>query len=259
MNAKPTPIVTQQRIRTTRGAALLAFAGSPTPRDFSTMVACAENLERDLLAVTVGERPGGLISTPSEIARLVAAARRVSAAVVVVAGDTSPWVVRRLASAARRPVLVARTRQRWGRVLVATDLQSRALPVVAAGAAVAAARNSEAIVLHNVVPAWSTTAAGRSGGAFAAGVARRLRRLVRATAQAAPDAKVVVCSSRAPSRAIADAVVERGADVLVLGMRRPRPQTRRRCADQVVVGTSGNVLVVPIAAKRRARDAEVVS
>lgn len=234
-----------------RGAALLAFAGKPPRAVFATMVACAENLGRDLVAATVGARDGGAIATVQEVARVAAAVRRSGAAILVVAGGTAPHLVRRLAAACRRPVLLARTRQPWTRVLAATDLEAAGLPVVAAGAAIAASAGAEAVVLHNVAPAWAApTPLLGTGAVFAARVARRLRRLVRTAGRMSPRSQVVVCASAAADRAIVDAVVARDADLLVVGMRRPARRLRARCADHVVAATPGNVLVIPLGRRR---------
>lgn len=241
-----------------RGAALLAFAGEPPPGVFATMVVCAENLDRDLIATTVGSRAGGVIATEQELALVTAAVRRSAAAVVVVAGATSPQIVRRLAAAGRRPVLVARTRQPWQVVLAATDALTRGFPVVEAAATVAAARHATSVVLHNVTPGWvSPSALIGGGGVFATGLARRLRRLSRTVARTSPRSNILVCRAGAAARAIVDATVARDADVLVIGMRRPSPRHRSRCADHVVAATPGNVLVVPLGAKCRDGQAAV--
>ena len=243
---------------TGRGPALLAFAGQPSTEQFSTLVACAENLERDLLATNVGSRPGGVIATDKEVALVAAVVRKAGAAVVVVAGDTPPRVVRRLVAASRRPVLVARTRQRWEVVLSATDLETRGVPVVAAGAALAATRGASSVVLHNVAPVWvAPTAVVVPGAGGANRVARRLRRLARLAARTSPPSQVVVSSASAVDRAILDATVRRHADILVVGMRRPARRTRARCADRLVAATPGNVMVVPLGPPRRDRGMEV--
>jgi nucleotide-binding universal stress UspA family protein len=171
--------------------------------------------------------------------------------VVVVAGATSTRVVRRLAAAGRRPVLVARTRQAWERVLAATDLTARGLPIFSTATSVAAASGADSVVLHNIAPSWAPpSAVVGAAGRVAGGVARRVRRLLRTAALSAPRAKVIVSSSSEPERVIVDAFVERDADLLVLGMRRPGAHLGPRCADQVVATTPGNVLVVPLTGRR---------
>ncbi|MBL8627217.1 MAG: universal stress protein [Myxococcales bacterium] len=243
-----------------RGTVLLVFAGTPSSATLATMLAAAANLGRTITSITVGVRTGAVLVTEPELARAAAAARASDAAVVVVAGGTSARVVRRLTSAARLPVLVARTRQPWSTVVSATDLQAPGTPVLAAGSAVAATRHAEFAVVHNVTPAWQEAAAlDSTGGTVAAHVARRLRRLARLAAAVTPTPAVVVCAGPEAPRAIVDACVARGADLVVVGMRRPRATRTDRCADHVVASTPGNVLVVPLGARRRARAVEVTA
>ena len=235
-----------------RGAALLAFAGPPTPAVLSTMTACATNLERRLSAVTTGTRMGGVLATDLDIAKVVATVRRRSIAFVVVAGGTAPRVVRRLAALTRRPVLVARTRARWRRVLAATDLQTPGSPVLALATAVAAVRDAEALLLHSVAPSWATPAPAIRPLASVA-VARRMRRLARLAAHATPRPRVVVASSVQPARAIVDAMATHDAELVVVGMR--RAHRGGGCAEQVVADAGGNVLVVPLVAPTSASTA----
>jgi nucleotide-binding universal stress UspA family protein len=242
-----------------RGPALLVFSGPPAPATFDTMVSCAENLERDLVAATVGNRPGGVISSERELGLVTAAVRGIGAAIVVVAAETSSGIVRRLAASVGRPVLVARTGQPWQRVLSATDLRGRRYPVVVLGTAVAETRRAASMVLHNVAPGWAapTALAGTGAGrVFAAGVARRLRRLARFVARTSPGSTVIVSGVGVAGRAIVDAAAARDADLLVVGMRRPSRRVRARCADHVIASTPGNVLVVPLGARQRDGAAE---
>ena len=240
---------------TSRGPALLAFAGSPTPETLAVMVACAANLARDLLAITVdGRRGDGVITAPRELAPVVAAARKTAAAVVVVAPGTPTLIVRRLAAATRRPVLIARTRAPWRTVLAATDLRTRGAPVVAAGAALAASAGAASVVVHSVAPGWIAPGATLARGDRAArAVAARMRRLARVAARTTPPPEVVIASAASPARAIVHAAAEREADVLVVGMRRPTRRGPRRCADRVLTSAAHNVVVVPLGAARTER------
>lgn len=240
-----------------RGAALLVFAGTPSSATLATMVAAAENLARPLSSITLGDRAGAVLATEPELVRAAAAARAEDAAVLVVAGGTSARVVRRLTSMARRPVLVARTRQPWSSVVSATDLQAPGTPVLTAGSRVAATRHAAFAVVYNVTPAWREAAAlDTTGGTVTAHVARRLRRLARLADAVTPSPTLLVCNARDARAAIVEASVARDADVVVVGMRRPHATRTERCADHVVAATPGNVLVVPLAARRRARTVE---
>jgi nucleotide-binding universal stress UspA family protein len=235
-----------------RGIALLVLAGSPTEDVLTTMRACAENLGRELVTATVQGTMGGAIVSQQQLAQIAALVQRSRAAVVVVAGQTPTRFVRRLAAAGRRPVLVARTRQKWTRILAATDLQSRGFPIVAAASAVATAHGADSVVLHNVAPSWAATAATfGAAGRMATGVAG-VRRLLRTAARSVPRPKVIVSASARPARAIVDAFAARHADLLVLGMRRPHGRPGARCADHVVATVPGNVLVVPLTRRRNA-------
>lgn len=239
-----------------RGPALLAFAGPPTPAGLATVVACAQNLRRVLTVTLVGGRPGGVIVTCREVALVAAAVRRAAAAIVVVAGATTASVVRRLAAATRRPVLIARTRQPWQLVLAASDLQTRGVPVIAAGAALAARGSARAVVLHNVVPAWGHPSASVVPLATAR-LSRRLRRLSRVSGRSSPSAAVIVSHGTAADRAIVEAIVRRDADVLVIGMRPPRPQPTLRCGDRLVAASPCNLVVVPLGTAREPGRPEV--
>lgn len=239
-----------QPSRSHRGAALLAFAGPPAPEVLATMTACAANLDRQLDVATAGVRPGGVIAVDAEIDQIAAVVRRRAIAVVVVASATAARIVRRLAIRTRRPVLVARTRQRWQLVLAATDLCARGVPVVTVATGLASVSGAAALVLHNVAPTWA--APSRSIRPLAsASVARQLRRLARVAARTSPHPQVMVASTVEPARAIVDAMVARDADLLVVGMRRPRPRRPGGCAERVVSTTPGNVLVVPLGASVR--------
>lgn len=230
--------------RAPRGPALLAFAGPPTPAQLAVMVACAANLGRDLLAVTVEGRAAAVLSSRRAVAQVAAAARRSSAMLIVVAGETPARAVRDLAAATGRPVLIARTRRRWRLVLSATDLQARGTPVMATGAAVAATCRARAVVLHNVEPPAAPPAA------------RRLRRLERLAARTTPPSAPLVSRAAAPDRAIVEAAARRRADLLVIGARRPDGRVGR-CADGVIANASTNVMVVPLGASRNRTNPEV--
>lgn len=240
-----------------RGAALLVLAGTPGAATLATMIAAAQNLDRPLTTITLGDRTGAVVATEPELDRAAAAARASDAGVVVVAGGTSARVVRRLTALARRPVLVARTRRPWGSVVSATDLQAPGTPVLAAGARIAAIRHAAFTVLYNVTPAWREAAAlDTTGGTISAHVARRLRRLARLTDAVSPPPTVLVGDAPAARAAILDATVARDADLVVVGMRRPHAARTERCADHVVAMAPANVLVIPLAARRRARTVE---
>ncbi len=228
-----------------RGAALLVLAGPPTSDVLVTMVACAQNLGRNMEVIAIGERSGGVVATDPEIAQAAAAKRRIGAAVIVVASGTPPPIVRRLATAARCPVLVARTRQRWEVVLSATDLNARGLPVVVAGSAIAERCHARSLVIHNVSPSWAVPTPNGEPIQSAI-VSRRVRRLVRAAAHTTPRSGVMVSNANDAQRAITRAVVERDADLLVLGMRRPTHHLLGGCADGILATTPGNVMVVPL-------------
>lgn len=235
------------------GRALLVFAGTPDAVTLATMVACAENLGLEIVTASVGDDAERPLATAHELSRATAEARRVGAEVLVVESGTAPLAVRRLASAARRPVLVARTRQAWQRVMAATDLQSRGAPIIETGADLAARRHASLTVIHNVAPGWAEASRLDRTGAARAHVGRRLRRLANATCKSAPDADVMIGHAGAPEQAVIEAGVARGADVVVVGMRRPRLAPRARCADHIVATMPGNVIVVPLLARRRAR------
>ncbi|MEZ4401255.1 MAG: universal stress protein [Kofleriaceae bacterium] len=235
-----------------RGPALLAFAGTPDDQALTTMVACAANLGRATVTAAVGTSAAAVIATEQEISDVAAEVTRTGAAVVVVDGLTVPRVVRRLAAVTRRPVLLARTRQPWKTVLTATDLRPAGLPVLAAGAAVAAASDAASMILHNVAPLWIGPArAVLVSGPRTVGIERRLRRLARAAARATPQATVLIANTGTPAQAIVDASVARDADLLVVGMRRPRRLRAGRCADTVVATSPTNVMVVPVTGTRR--------
>ncbi|MBL8627369.1 MAG: universal stress protein [Myxococcales bacterium] len=227
-----------------RGAALLAFAGPPPPAVLVTMTACATNLDRRLSAITTGTRRGGVLVTDLDVAKVVAAVRRRAIAVVVVAGGTTPRVVRRLAMLTQRPVLVARTRTPWRRVLAATDLRGPGAPVLALATSLAAERDAEAFVLHSVAPSWATPALAIRPLASAA-VVRRMRRLARLAVRATPRPRVLLASAVQPARAIVEAMTTHAAELVVVGMRRARAGVG--CAERVVADAAGNVLVVPLA------------
>lgn len=235
--------------RSSRGPALLVHAGPPDRATLTTMLACAENLGRELASTLVGVRPGRLMVTELELARVVATARRTAAAILVVPGETTTRIVRRLAALTRRPVLVARSGQAWRRVLAATDLRSRGLPVVTAGAAVAATRAAALGVLHNASPRWSSPDNAAASAPIAQSLCRRLERLTRAALAPAAPAELVVSAALRDDRAILDAVVARDADLLVVGMRRPSRIFHQGCADRVVAMAPVNVLVIPLGAR----------
>ncbi len=243
---------------TSRGPVLLALAGAPEPAVLTTMTACAENLGRSLEMTMTGEEPGGVLASEADVAHVVTAVRRFAAAIVVVAGTTPASMVRRLVAETRRPVLVARTGQRWATVLSATDLRARGLPVLAAGSALAASCGARSLVMHNAPPTWAAPA--RLVRPTAAAVAaRRLGRLARIAARTVPRSGVMVVCDRDTHRAVVEVVGARGADVVVVGMRRSTRHADGGCAEGIVTGTTANVLVVPLSRPRSATWMEVQS
>jgi len=188
------------------------------------------------------------------VSHTAARALQIDASLIVVPPDErhAGEVAVKLACAAQRPVLVARSATFEESIVAATDLKDLAYPVLRTAASLSRRLDAPVIALHNLSPLMQIPSRKR-GSAVApdAGRSRAQARehLERALRRLSSQTSAVVADEVDPVDAILREAQARNADMIAVGTR-PRSWLERllvgSLAARVVNGTERSVLVVPI-------------
>ena len=183
-----------------------------------------------------------------------ACARALQAAIIVVLGtqSSSGSVVTRICSTSRLPVLVVRPMMKNRVIVGATDLRDRRYPILTRAAELGALFHAKLVAVHNLEPIsavpcpgvpWRVTLLPKKPQLLP-----REQLLQRVTERLHASAATVVADDPDPVDAVVREAVERDADLVVVGFRRPswlRGFPQNSFAARVVDRSEQSVFVQP--------------